>query len=249
MQFKLLSCEVLTREVCHAVVRTQHTVDLEFTDKGAHDDADKLRALIQHKIDETEAGNRHYDAILLGYGLCGNALAGIRSQKIQLVIPRAHDCCTLFLGDKNRFHEIFSERPSTPFSSAGYMEHGGTYSHESGDFLEQQGLKASFNEYVEIYGEENAKYLWDTLHTTKNEHSQEIVFIDIPELAHLGFAEKCQEMAEQDNTEYIQVEGSMRLLHKLILGKWDAADFLVIQPGENIEAVYDWEEIMRSKKT
>ncbi len=249
MQLKIIGCEVLTREICHAVARTVHSIDLEFTDKGAHDDADKLRLIIQDRIDLAEASDRNYDAILLAYGLCGNATAGIMARQTPLVIPRAHDCCTLFLGDKNRFRDIFGDRPSTPFTSTGYMEHGGTYTHESGDFLEQQGLKQSFAEYVEIYGEENAKYLWETLHTTKDEHSQEIVFIDIPEIAHLGFAERCQNKANEDGKEYIQVDGSMRLIHKLVDGHWDEKEFLIVKPGETTEPVYDWDEIIKAKTT
>jgi len=249
MLLKLIACEVFTREVGHCMARSPHSIDVEFTDKGAHDDADKLHAIITQKIKETEESERQYDAILLGFGLCGNSTAGIAAQKTPIIVPRAHDCCTIFLGSKDRFKEIFSDRPSTPFTSVGYMEHGGTYTHDSGEFLEKQGFKKSYQEYVDIYGEESAKYLWETLHTTKDEHSNEIVFIDIPELSHLGFAEKCNLQAQEDGKEFIQVEGNMKLIKDLIFGNWNDQDFLTIKAGEHIEPVYDWEEIIKNKKT
>lgn len=243
-QFKVIACEVLTREICLAVGESPHSVDLEFTDKGAHNDSAKLRELIQSRIDLAESGNREYEAIILGFGLCGNALEGVAARKTKLIIPRAHDCCTLFLGDKKKFQEYFGDRPSTPFTSAGYMEHGGSLTRDSGDFAEQMGLKETYEDYVAMYGEESAQYLWDSLHTTRDSQSQEIVFIETPELSHLGYAEKCQEQAKEENKKFTKLEGSMSLLRNLILGNWKEEDYLTVNPGQKIKAVYDWEEIM-----
>jgi len=117
MQLKLIACEVLTREVCRYVADSPHTVDLEFTPRGAHDDSNRLRALIQSHIDEAESSARRYDAILLGYGLCGNSTLHLTARKTRLVIPRAHDCCTLFLGSREAFRQHFADVPSTPFST------------------------------------------------------------------------------------------------------------------------------------
>ncbi len=37
MYFKLIACDVFTREVCHCIARSPHTVDVGFTEKGAHE--------------------------------------------------------------------------------------------------------------------------------------------------------------------------------------------------------------------
>ena len=37
MRFKLISCEVLYREMCGAVANSPHQVDVEFLPKGLHD--------------------------------------------------------------------------------------------------------------------------------------------------------------------------------------------------------------------
>jgi hypothetical protein len=244
LRLKVISCEVFTREVGHCVARSTHAIDLEFTRKGAHDDSDNLRRIIQDKIDEAENSDQKYDAILLGFGLCGNSISGIQARTTKLIIPRAHDCCTIFLGSKKRFQEIFSDRPSTPFTSVGYMERGGSFTHDAGDFAQQAGLKESFQEYVEIYGEENAQYLWDSLHKSQNQHSDEVVYIEIPELAHLGYADICRQKTQEEQKEFIQVEGSMKILRNLIYGNWNNEEFLVVEPGQKVSAIYDWDEVI-----
>jgi len=42
------------------------------------------------------------------------------------------------------------------------------------------------------------------------------------------------------------LEGSSRLLRKLIHGEWDD-EFLVVPPGKRVVGVYDWEEVVRAE--
>ena len=98
MRLKLIACNVLLRQICRLVSESSHVFDLEFTEYDAHDQSDILRQDLQTKIDTCMGKN--YDAILLGYGLCGNSCVGISARDTQVVIPRAHDCCTIFLGSK-----------------------------------------------------------------------------------------------------------------------------------------------------
>ena len=91
---------------------------------------------------------------------CRRGLAG---RKTKLVLPRAHDCCTILLGSKERFQEHFQDNPSTPFSSVGYLERGSYYLRtEGGDRQIQYGDQ--FAALVEQYGEDNAKYIWESMH-------------------------------------------------------------------------------------
>lgn len=246
MLFKVIACEVLTREVCRYVADSPHTIDLEFTPKGAHDDSEGLRALIQSRIDEAENSPRHYDAILLGYGLCGNSTLNLAARKTRLVIPRAHDCCTLFLGSRERFKEHFADAPSTPFSALGYMERDGAYTRES-TLSSTTGLYATLEEYIAQYGEENGRYIFETLHgSIRAAEGKRIVFIDLPETRHLNALERCRILAEAEGKELVVLEGSSRLLRKLIHGEWDD-EFLIVEPGQRIAGVYDWEEIIRAE--
>ncbi len=248
MRFKLIACEVFYREVCHCVAQTPHIVDFEFTEKGAHDKSDVLRELIQSRIDGASEGEQKYDAILLGYGLCGNSIVNLVARSTPLVIPRAHDCCTLFLGSKEKYVKYFGKNPSKVFSAAGYMEHSGSYVKEAGGVRERMGWDTGYAEYVEKYGEENAKYIWETLHPKKETQPEDkkLVFIEIPELKHLGYAEQCRSSAEADGAEFVELEGGIELIEKLIFGEWSEEDFLIVEPEQRIMGMYDMEEVVRA---
>ncbi len=223
-------------------------VDLEFTPKGAHNDPDVLRNLLQERIDAAHASERAYDAIVLCLGICGNAGVGLIGPGTPLVIPRAHDCCTLFLGSKERFKECFGHRPSSPFSSVGYIEHGeDDYLHEADHVRQQMGLDQTFDDCVKKYGEENATYIWETLHLdTSSEAQQDVVFIEIPELPDASLADACRQRAEADGKQFEKLEGSLELIRKLIFGEWNEQDVLVVREGESIAGLYDWDSVIKA---
>ena len=117
--FKLIACNVFMREACYCISQSPHAIDVEFTELGEHVRSDALRQLIQSRIDAAEDSGKPYEAILILFGICGNAGIGLAARKTRLVMPRAHDCCTILLGSRARFQEHFGAQPSTPFGSAG----------------------------------------------------------------------------------------------------------------------------------
>jgi hypothetical protein len=249
MVLKLIACEVFYREVCLCVAASPHRVDIEFTEKNAHEKSEVLRDQVQTKIDAAEAGAIAYDAILLGFGLCGNGVLGVGAKKTPLVLPRAHDCCTIFLGSRIAFKEHFASNPSLPFSSVGYMERGTSWIHDAST-VSVPGLNKSFEEYVAEYGEENARFIMETL-TASNEAAlsdssdNRVVFVEVPELAHLGFAEKARREAERTGKRFVLIPGNMRLIRGLVDGAWSDEEYLVVPPGARIGGVYDWDRIVK----
>ena len=250
MFFKLIACNVFFREICAEAAQSPHVFDLEFTEKGDHDKPDALRFMLQEKIDAAASSGK-YDAVLLAFGLCGNALAGITGGNVRLVLPRAHDCCTIFLGSKEKFAQYFKDNPSRPFSSAGYQERGDN-SIRTSDVYKMLGLGNTYEEYVKMYGEENAQYLMETLAPAKDTGKEnEIFFIDMPETAFLGMADKCRKEAEAEGKTFTCVEGDRRLIRGLLRPAsndregWNRDDYLVLEPGERITPVYDWDEVIR----
>jgi hypothetical protein len=230
-------------------------VDPEFTPKGSHNEPDKLRADIQERINRADhSPDFSYDAVLLGFGLCGNSAAGLKAGRLPLVIPRAHDCCTVFMGSKQRFLDAFSYSLSQSWSSEGYLERGGSSLKGSGSAADITWYNQEYRELKEKYGEENAAFIWETLHPkTHTEH----IFITTPELACLGHFEKYRETVEADPPEEIRlIRGDMRLLRMLTETDWLARDaqgrrphgeeFLVVEPGQQIRAVYDLEQVMQA---
>lgn len=243
-RFLLIACNVFQREACLCLADTPHTVDVEFLELGEHVRSDSLRAKLQARIDAEATGAVAYDAILLLYGLCGNATMGLQARKTPLVIPRAHDCATILLGSKEAFQANFEENPSQGFGSIGYLERG-EYFLRTGDAMPTLVAGGdAYAAYVEEYGEENAKFIWESLHPKRE--CKEAIFIDLPETASLGGLERFRQAAEAEGKTVKLLPGSLRLVRNLVHGQWDEADFLVVPPGQAIAGIYDWTEVVRA---
>ena len=109
MYLKMIACEIAARELYYTAARSAHLVDLELLTQGHHDTPATGREAIQDRINAVPADK--YDAIVLGYGLCSNILVGLTTRHTRLVIPRAHDCITFFLGSKARYQQCFADHP------------------------------------------------------------------------------------------------------------------------------------------
>ncbi len=250
-KYKLISCNVFQRELCVAIAETPNVVDPEFLELGLHESPERLRGRLQERIDEAaaaseraEAASDKYDAILLGYGLCGNGLSGVAARGLPLVLARAHDCCTILLGSRAEFLARFGDNLSASWSSAGYIERGSTY-FRSSDLGRSTGMALEYEELVEKYGEENARYVYDTMHPAIEE--RELRFIQTPETAALGYAGAMRARAAEEGKEFVLLEGSSRLLRALVAGAWPEEEFLVVPPGASIAPLYDHDRVIEAK--
>ncbi len=239
MKYKVICCDVLEEEIKFVSSETGHRYEFEFTKKARHEKPEEMRPSIQEIVDESQ----NYDAILLGYGLCGNAIAGIKARNIPLVVPKAHDCCTLFLGSREKFNTLFKGRESMGWGSTGYCRRDGDYlrNSETGSLI---GYDRTYDDFVEEYGKENADYIWETIHPKRD--SNEVMFINVPETFDEGVFNEFKEEAVKDGREVFIENGSIELIRKFIEGNWDN-DFLIVEPGCEISAVYGKDEIITSK--
>ncbi len=243
---RLIACNVFQREACWCIARSPQVIDPVFLEVGQHVNADKLRAAIQEEIDRTEESAKPYEAVVLLYGLCGNAGVGLKARSRPLVLPRAHDCCTVLLGSRARFREHFGETPSREFSSVGYMERGDYFLRvEDGETKLHYG--DSYAEMVREFGPEDAKYIWETMHPEPlRGEPYAAAFIDLPETAHLGYVDKFAQRAAAADLAWERLEGSMELIRRLLDGEWNEEEFLIVPPGGTTLGVYDWTEVLRA---
>jgi len=225
----VIACKVLYREFCYYAATSRNLVEVRFLEQGLHNEPSKLRRSAQAEIDAADETGQ-YDAILLGYGLCSNGIEGLRSTKHKLVIPRAHDCITFFLGSKERYAEHFRDHPGTYWYTPGWIETNGA--------ADKPRYDAVYREYVEKYGEDNAKYLFEVLQSWM-EHYDRAAYVDLGFCENMAFREHTKAVAAERGWKYVEVKGDPRLVIDLLEGNWDSGRFLVVEPGETVEAVHD----------
>ena len=108
MRLLAITCDILSRPAFFFAARSPHTVNVVQLSAALHAEPLTLRERIQQQID---AAGPEVDAVVLAYGLCGGATAGLVARLVPVVLPRAHDCITIFLGDRARYS---AEHESTP---------------------------------------------------------------------------------------------------------------------------------------
>jgi hypothetical protein len=237
MFLKLIACEVAFRELCYCAARSPNLIDLEFLSQGYHDNPEIGLRRLQDRIDQIEP--ERYEAILLGYGLCNNMLAGLAAGHTPLIVPRAHDCITFFLGSSRKYQELFSQHPGTFYYTSGWLEHrqrGG----ERPERRQGAGLGAdkSFEDMVAQYGEDNARYLTEFMNAWTQHYSRG-VFIDFPFSSHLDHRQHVQATCSAHGWEYEETEGDLGLLQDLLDGTWDDDRYLRVEPGQRLHPSHD----------
>ena len=234
---RVIACEIAVREISFAIARSRNIADVDFLDQGYHDTPVSSRAKIQQRIDAVPAGK--YDAILLGYGLCSNILVGLTATHTPLVIPRAHDCITFFLGSKERYQQFFTSHPGSYYYTAGWLEC--RRRRQRLDELLQatrMDLLPNYQEWVEKYGEDQAQYLAEVMSGWSENYGRGVL-ISFDFAKNLGLREQVQRLCDARGWKFEEVEGDMRLLQRWLDGDWPDEDFQIVRPGEKVVATYD----------
>ena len=243
-RLRLIACEIAYRELCLCVAHAPEIVDVEFVPKGLHDlPTEKMRAALQERIDA--ADRDLYRAVLLGFGLCNNGVVGLTGRDLPLVLPRAHDCITFFMGDRRRYAEYFQSNPGTFFRTTGWSERDAA--NVEGAIWQTAGMNRTHQDYVREYGEENARFIMETLGNWTNNYSR-MTFIDMDLVPELGHDRAARRDAERNNWTYERIPGDWSLLRRFVAGRWDPDDFLVVPPGHRIAASND-HLVVRAEKT
>ena len=235
MRLKCIGCEVLARIIYLCAAQSPHIVDVALLKRGLHNKPPDLREQLQQAIDST---GQNYDAVVLAYGLCGQAIAGLEAAQVPLVVPRAHDCITLFLGSRERYERQFENCPGTYWYAQDYIERddgsGASLAMGSGS---EADIENVYDEYVRKYGQDNADYLMEVMGAWTT-HYQRAVYIDMGVGDGAAVAAQAQAQAARRGWTFETIAGDMVLIRRLLNGDW-ANDFLVVPPGQQIRMTYD----------
>lgn len=227
-RFKMLACEIFYREFSLLASQSEHIVDVTFIRKGLHDAGKEImRQTIQDEINAVD--KETYDAILLGYGRCSDGIVGLKANEIPIVVPRAHDCITLFFGSKEKYEKYFSQNPATYYRTTGWTERDNA---DDDSVMTQLGLNQTYEQYEEKYGPENAKYIMETIGWSSN--YKYLTYIDLGLAIDDKYAYLAQQEAKEKKLKYKHIHGDWHLLRGLMAGQWDPEEFLVVSKGQTI---------------
>ncbi|MCD8349033.1 MAG: DUF1638 domain-containing protein [Planctomycetaceae bacterium] len=248
---KLLSCEVMRDEVEWLLGQTglRDSIEVEFLEMGLHQRPERLKAELERRI--TACEGLGYDAIMLMFGLCSNAVTGLRAPAdSRLVLPRVHDCISVYLGSTRRYMTEHAAEPGTYWFSRGFLHRSDGVAWEDGglgaDFggVDEDGQRLSVPElrarYIEEYGEDNADYLIEVLVDSWKANYKRAVYLEWSDYP--GRAEDrdtVQRHADKSGWEFYSMPVDLRLLEGLLAGRWSPEEYMVVGPGERLIASND----------
>jgi hypothetical protein len=216
----ILACQVM-ESMLEGLLPEGLAGEITYFDYGLHRLPQKMTLTLQDAIDSIEQPS----LVMLGYGLCGNGLNGLKAGVHTLLIPRVDDCIALLLGSHRTYMQQFEAVPGTYYLSKGWLESG---SHPLKEHLE----------YVEKYGPEEADWLMDQQYQHYERlamvaHTQEDLKKYRPE------AEEVARYCERWGFRYEEILGSDTYVRRLIevAATLDQADgdFVVVPPGGEIK--------------
>ncbi len=238
---KVVACEIAFREICRAAAQCRQLIDLEFLSQGLHDVPCSGGAKIQAQIDAVPAGR--YDAILVGYGLCGNLISKLKARHTPLVIPRAHDCITFFVGSTQRYLGLMDRHPGAYYYTSGWLECAQRRGETPGNFLPARAgaigqNSATFQNWVKKYGEERARALVEVMQRWTENYTHG-VWIDFDFLKSTPLRDQVKSICAHQSWVFEEIPGDLSLLQRWLEGDWDPQLFLTVQPGEEVVPAHD----------
>lgn len=208
MKIKVIGCDIFRWMV------EEHPLvcDSLFLGIAQHDEPERLHLRLQEEINASQ----EYDMILLLYGLCGNAIANLVSEKVPMYVFRAHDCSAILLGSNakqlNQRWSCFSLQKENKLWGC-----------------------TTFKELKEKYGE-HAQYLWDILYG-----NNEIGYISFQRKED----EEAKLRLEKEGKKITSIfEGTKEVVHAMLDGQSHSM-VLKFEKGAKIKAVYG-DEVIRS---
>lgn len=220
MHARLIACQVLS-EPLRALLARGTSIDV--LPMSLHTRPAQLRVALQQAIDAVDG---HYDPIFLGYGLCSQAVVGLRASSSRLVLPKAHDCISILLGSETARRREARAAAGSYFLSKGWIGAGG------GSMFSEEARLA------ERYGEARAERLMAGI----MRHYNRLAYVCMPrETGGDDGRRHAALQARRHGLDYVELPGSTALLEAMLSGPWNA-HVIVVDPGESVSLGHfgDW---------
>lgn len=221
----LIACRVFEDEITLHGGGSPLIVETRYLEVGLHDHPDNLRKAVQAEIDAFDA-RPDIDAVVLAYALCGRGTAGLRAGRHRLVIPRGHDCMTVFMGSKEKFACQQAAAPDSYYYTPGWMK---------ADRCPGAGrLEALREEFSKKFEPDDVEFLIESEKANWAQHGR-AVYLDLGTQNADEKAAEAEVAAKSLGWKFERIPGDPTLLKDLLSGRWDSERFQIVEPGATLE--------------
>jgi len=216
----LIACRVFEDEIALHGGGAPHIASTRFLEVGLHDYPDNLRKALQTEIDAFDTLD--VEAVVLAYALCGRGTAGLRAGRHRLVIPRGHDCITVFMGSKEKFACQQAASPDSYYYTPGWMKANRTPGPER--------LESLREEFAKKFDPDDVEFLLESEKANWAQHGR-AVFLDLGTPGANENAAAAEKAAESLSWKFERIPGDPSMLGDLLAGRWDNERFQIVEPG------------------
>lgn len=154
--------------------------------------------------------------IVLAYGMCSNAVLGLRTDHATLVVPKVDDCIAMFLGSNAAFQAESAKAPGTYYVAKAYLDECDTIFSDHEALIEKRGLERA-----------------DQMMCLLLDAYTRIVIIDMDRRGLGSSTTRVTAFARRFGLAVEHVQGTTRIVDALIAGEW-GDDFVVAPPGHEL---------------
>ena len=209
MKTVIIACKTMEKELLAAMSRIPCSCEVRWLEAGMHNQPKKLNEQLQALLDACS----EFDTVLLCMSLCGNAVAGLRTYDFQLIIPRCDDCISLLLGSSERRKKF----PATYFFTDGWLK-------------SDKSLWAEYQNCLQKYGKSRT----DRIFSEMLSHYCHLALVDTGCFDTIKAAQEIRKIAETFSLEYVQIEGTLDYIQRLLTGNWDTTDFIIVPKNSRL---------------
>jgi len=215
----VVACQVF-QDLLENLLPDDLAEQVTFMDYGLHRVPNKMTWTLQDALDAIETPS----LVVLGYGLCGNGLNGLKAGRHTLLIPRTDDCIAILLGSRQAYRREFDAEPGTYYLSKGWLESGSNPLNE-------------YREYAEKYGPEDAAWIMDQQY----QHYRRLVLVAHSPEDLEKYRPQAREVADycaQWGMRYEEILGSDAYIRRLVEAATNPEeagdDFVIVPPGGEV---------------
>ena len=207
---RLIACPAVLGEMAEGAT---DGVDCRTLEAQLHLSPERLKEAMRAAVADADTPGA---TIVIGYGLCSNAVLGLKTEHATLVVPRVDDCIAMMLGSNEAFAAQAQKAVGTYYLAKAYLEECDT-------------ILSDHEKLVEKRGAERAEQMMRMLLA----HYTRIVLIDTGRYDLEPYRARVADFAERFDLAVEEVPGTTRIVDALVVAGW-GDDFVVAPPGHEL---------------